>query len=67
MVTTDILAAFIMAAAAQQCKRRAAVIAMISHSSDVASELPADIPIESSVACFGARSVQLDPSMLWLY
>ena len=32
MVTTDILATFLMAAAAQQCKRRAAVMKLIGPS-----------------------------------
>lgn len=31
MVTTDILATFLMAAAAQQCKRRSAVVRMIGQ------------------------------------
>ena len=31
MVTTDILATFLMAAAAQQCKRRAAVVKMVGQ------------------------------------
>ena len=31
MVTTDILATFLMAAAAQQCKRRAAVTKMVGQ------------------------------------
>ena len=34
MVTTDILATFLMAAAAQQCKRRAAVAKLIGAESD---------------------------------
>ena len=32
MVTTDILATFLMAAAAQQCKRRSAVVKIIGQS-----------------------------------
>ena len=64
MVTTDILATFLMAAAAQQCKRRAAVVAMVnqSHSCGLAPDLPTDIPVESSAACFGNRSVYLNPT-----
>ena len=64
MVTTDILATFLMAAAAQQCKRRATVVAMVnqSHSCGLAPDLPTDIPVESSAACFGNRSVFLNPT-----
>lgn len=34
MVTTDILATFLMAAAAQQCKRRSAVVRIIGQSEE---------------------------------
>ena len=58
MVTTDILATFLMAAAAQQCKRRAAVEAMVSHNSSLGSG-SSDIPPDSGTPYFGGRSVRL--------
>ena len=44
MVTTDILAAFLMAAAAQQCKRRAAVTKMVRQN----GEGPLNLEAQSS-------------------
>ena len=61
MVTTDILATFLMAAAAQQCKRRAAVTAICRRGSHAITGLHAELSTESNLAYTSSRQASEHP------
>ena len=64
MVTTDILATFLMAAAAQQCKRRAAVVQIVGQGEEQPLRLEAassPLPSMVSARCAVAGALFLAP------